>query len=332
MMRRLGFHYVVRRPMHPEALRLLLRRVLYRGTEHRRSERFPFGSEVVWRAGWKKRRGAMVEISATGCRLHAARGAELGAPIRIWIPAEATGDRRIVLRGRIARRDPQLRAGLAEGFSLAVAFDAPSARMQRRLEALLEASRRGPPTLPRSAATARSASAPALDPAAAAAPPAAPAAPAPPAPSAAPETPGAPRTGAPPEDATPTPERRGLPRVRLEREIVTLDASGSRALQALVGRDLSLLGMRVDPHPELSLHQRLRLALYEPSVARPVVVDAEVIRDDGEAGLALRFLDVHPGVAEEIACIVAALPSLESLRADPGRIVLGELLREQPAA
>jgi hypothetical protein len=335
MMRRLGFHYVVRRPTHPEALRLLLRRVLYRGVEHRRTERFPFGSEVAWRTGWKRRRAAMVELSATGCRLHAAHGAELGAPIRIWIPAEATGDRRIVLRGRIARRDPQSRAGLAEGFSLAVTFDARrSARMQRRLEALLETSRRGPATLPRSAASARSATAPGLEPTAATAPPAPPTAPAPPSPepSAAPETPRAPDAGATQETAAPTPERRGLPRARLEREIVTLDASGSRAVHALVGRDLSPGGMRVDPHPELALHQRLRLALYEPSVARPVVVDAEVMRDDGEAGLALRFVDLDPGVAEEIACILATLPSLESLRLDPGRIVLGELLREQPAA
>jgi hypothetical protein len=335
MMRRLGFHYVVRRPTHPEALRLLLRRALYGGAEHRRAERFPFGAEVVWRAGWKKRRAAMVEISATGCRLRAPRGARLGAPIRIWIPAEATGDRRIVLRGRIARRDPRPSDGMAGGCSLAVAFDAPSARMQRRLEALLAIARRGPATLPRRAALARSASAPAPDLATAAPPVPAPdpaAAPAPVAGAAGPGPSAAPPPGGAPDEAAPTPERRCLPRVSLEREIVSLDATGTRAAHALVGRDLSLLGMRVDPHPELALHQRLRIALYEPSVARPIVVDAEVARDDGEAGLALRFVDVDPGVAEEIACIVAALPSLESLHHDPGRIVLGEFLREQPAA
>jgi hypothetical protein len=90
--------------------------------------------------------------------------------------------------------------------------------------------------------------------------------------------------------------------------------------------------MRIDPHPELALHQRLRLALYEPSVAQPVVFDAEVVRDDGGAGLALRFVDVAPEVAEQLAQIIAALPAVQSLRPEPRRIVIGELLRERPAA
>jgi hypothetical protein len=123
-----------------------------------------------------------------------------------------------------------------------------------------------------------------------------------------------------------------VPRVRLDREVVALDAAGMRALHALVGRDFSPLGMRVDPHPELALGQRLRLALYEPSVARPVVLDATVARDDGEAGLALHFVDVSPETAREIAHIAAALPALEALRPEPRRIVLGAWLDEQSAA
>jgi hypothetical protein len=333
MMRRLGFQYLVHRPTHPEALRLLLRRALYRGAEQRRAERLPFGSEVAWRTGFRRQRGPMVEISATGCRLHSARGARLGAPIRIWIPAEATGDRRIVLRGRIARRDPRPRAGCAEGYALAVAFDAPSARMQRRLESLLARSHRGPATLPRSAGPERGAPAPPPHAAADAPPHAAEVAAATPAASlgepVAPESPAAETRAA---AAAPRHERRRQPRARLEREIVALDETATRAVHSLVGRDLSPLGMRVDPHPDLALHRRLRIALYEPSVARPVVLEAEVARDDGEAGFALRFVDVDPGVAAEIARIVDALPALESLRPEPRRIVLGELLCEQPAA
>jgi hypothetical protein len=323
MMRRLGFQYLVHRPTHPEALRLLLRRSLYRGAEHRRAARLPFGSEVVWRTGWRKQRGPMVEISATGCRLHAERGAQPGQRIRVWIPAEATGDRPIALRGRIARREAQVRVGERDGYALAVAFDAPSRRMQRRLDALLARSDRGPAMLPRQGPTERGAAAP---PAAAALPPPSQAAP-PPAP--APASAAAHAADAP---SPPAVDRRRVPRVRLEREVVALDAAGTRALHALVGRDFSPLGMRVDPHPALALGQRLRLALYEPSVARPVVIDATVARDDGEAGLALHFVDVSPETAREIAHIAAALPALEALRPEPRRIVLGEWLDEQPAA
>jgi len=126
--------------------------------------------------------------------------------------------------------------------------------------------------------------------------------------------------------------RRGIALEILEREVVTLDEAGARAVHALVGRDLSPLGMRVDPHPELALHQRLRLALYEPSVGRPLLLEAEVARDDGEAGLALRFVDVASEVAGEIASIVASLPALESLRPEGRRIVVGEYLLESHAA
>jgi hypothetical protein len=321
MMLRLGFQYLVHRPTHPEALRLLLRRALYRGAEQRRAERRPLGSEVVWCTRWRKRRGPMVEISATGCRLHAVRGPRPGQRIRIWIPAEATGDRRIVLRGRIARRELLPRAGESETYSLAVAFDAPRARMQRRLDALLARCDRGPAMLARVGSA--EPGAPAAD--VSHAPEAAEPLPAPaPPPALTAEPAGAPRAA----DAAGRPgaDRRRVPRVRLDREVVALDAAGTRALHALVGRDFSSQGMRVDPHPELGLGQRLRLALYEPSVARPVMLDAEVARDDGEAGLALRFVDVTPETAAEIVCIVGALPALQALRPEPRRIVLGEWL------
>jgi hypothetical protein len=313
----------VHRPTHPEALRLLLRRCLFRGEEQRRAERLPFGSEVVWRTGWRKQRGPMVEISATGCRLHARRDARVGARIRIGIPPEASGDRRIALRGRIARRDVVAGADERDLHVLAVAFDEPSARMGRRLQALLARTDRGPAMLPRE----RSASEPA-----AAAPPAGDAL----QPGAGvPVVAGIPGVASAPASRpadAPGVERRRVPRVRLEREVVALDAAGTRTVQTLVGRDLSAHGMRVDPHPELSLGQRLRLALYEPSVARPVLLEAVVARDDGEAGLALHFVDPSPETAGEIAAIVASLPALQALRPEPRRIVLGAWLDEQSAA
>ena len=309
MMSRLGFQYLVHRPTHPEALRILLRRILYRGAEHRSAQRLPFGSEVRWRTGWRGERSPMVEVSASGCRLHAHRGPRIGARVRIWIPPEATGDRRIALRGRVVRRDSLSAPDPLRRWELAVEFETLSRRMQRRLDALLARCARRPGLLAVPVATGLEAAPPIRVLAAATPLAAAPAAP-----------------GEPPED------RRRMPRARLERGIVALDDAGTRARHALVGRDLSARGMRIDPHPELVLHQRLRIALYEPSIGAPVLLDAEVARDDGEAGLGLHFVDLPPETAAHLARIVSALPSVQTLQPRPTRVVVGELLGERPAA
>jgi hypothetical protein len=68
-MRRLGFQYLVSRPVHAEALRLLLRQALYRGGEHRRATRRTLGCEVGWRSGLWRRPGTLAEMSSEGCRL-----------------------------------------------------------------------------------------------------------------------------------------------------------------------------------------------------------------------------------------------------------------------
>jgi hypothetical protein len=307
MMRRLGFQYLVHRPIHPEAMRLLLRKLLYRGSEHRRAERLPFGIEVSWRSGWAKQRGILVEISNTGCRLQTDRALPPGSRIRIAIPAAATGDKRISLGGRTLRRDGVPTASPDARYSLALCFDPLPARVQRRLDALLVRLARGPATLTRDVA-----------------------APAPAAPAAAPAR--AIASEIPAATSAPVAERRRVARVRLDREVVALDETATRALHALMGRDLSLGGMRIDPIPDLVPNQRLRLALYETSALGPIVLAAEVVRDDGGAGLALRFVDVAPEVATRLGQIIAALPALESLRPEPRRIVLGEFLDDRSVA
>jgi len=71
-LQRVGFHYLVHRPVHPDALRLLFARLLYEGPEKRRAERVAVGAPISFRAGLRRRSGTLVELSATGCRLAAA--------------------------------------------------------------------------------------------------------------------------------------------------------------------------------------------------------------------------------------------------------------------
>lgn len=315
MMRRMGFDFLVHRPTHPDALRLLLRQILYRGTEQRNARRLAFGAEVAWRSGWRRRRSPMLDLSTSGCRILAGRTTRVGARIRLVLPPEVTSERRIALRGRVVRRELRPGANDAVRYCLAIAFDAPSARMQKRLDALLARITRGPARLPRSPAAPPEARTPAVQ--------ARPSGLAAQAPA---------LIGVAEAVSAARSERRRAPRARLDREIVALDESATCAVHALVGRDLSSAGMRIDPHPDLALHQRVRIALYDATLAAPLIIDAEVSRDEGAAGFALRFVDVAPEAALQIGHLVASLPAVESLRPEPHRAVLAELVHGRDAA
>ena len=69
LLRRASFELVVRRPVHPAALRLLLLHTLYLGPEKRRTPRVSVGAPVHFRAGLRRHRAILAEISERGCRL-----------------------------------------------------------------------------------------------------------------------------------------------------------------------------------------------------------------------------------------------------------------------
>ena len=102
-----------------------------------------------------------------------------------------------------------------------------------------------------------------------------------------------------PPTATPTSgiERRKQPRAQYSNRVVAAAADGSLH-RVLIGRDLSAGGMRVDRQKDLGVGSTLRIALYDPTRETPVVVMATVLRDDGEHGLALRFDDLAPEIAD----------------------------------
>jgi hypothetical protein len=58
-LREVGFDYLVRRPVHPEALRLLLLHCLYTGEEKRSEPRVPVGFEVSFRTGLLPRKATL---------------------------------------------------------------------------------------------------------------------------------------------------------------------------------------------------------------------------------------------------------------------------------
>ncbi len=78
----------------------------------------------------------------------------------------------------------------------------------------------------------------------------------------------------------------------------------------LVGRDISVGGMRVDPNRRLAVGQTLQIAIHVNGMDAPLVVTSQVHRDDGRDGLALRFVQLSRETAEELARAIEELPVL----------------------
>jgi hypothetical protein len=350
-LRRSGFDYMVRRPVHPEALRLLLLRCLYRGEERRREPRVAVGFEVSYRSGLMTRRAVLADLSVHGCRLVGSQSIEAGRRIRVNVPeALETGDP-VSIPGRVLRVDRPKGNERQHLYSAAILFDDMQSDAREALELLIEDLALGPATLRRVAAMGRSAEAPAAPPGP---PPAKPAAKAEPKPAARPEAkPAAARAGtgkpAAPAHAADTEievdvsversapaahdhhgdaDRRDQRRVRY---VHTVPAFGKRALRVLVGRDLSVGGMRIEPLPGLRKGDRLHLAIYGEAGEAPFLVWGTVTRDDGAAGMAISFDPLDSAIGERLERLVGSLPAVESLHdteAEAMGTVMTEILSE----
>ena len=119
-------------------------------------------------------------------------------------------------------------------------------------------------------------------------------------------------------------DRRSHQRSSYDRKI---PAFGDRALRVLVGRDLSVGGMRVEPLSELEMGDRLHLAIYGAVGEEPSLVWATVARDDGGDGMALRFDPLEPGIGDRLESLVAKLPAVESLHDEEAK-AMGTVVSE----
>jgi len=145
-LREVGFDYLVRRPVHPEALRLLLLHCIYTGEERRTEPRVPVGFEVSFRTGLLPRRATLADLSSRGARLVSRWPLEPGKRITVTIPERAGVPESISLKGRVLRMSLDERAGETP-YSAAVAFDPLPAEARHELEWVLEERARGPATL-----------------------------------------------------------------------------------------------------------------------------------------------------------------------------------------
>jgi hypothetical protein len=107
--------FLVNRPFHPAALRLLILHALYAGPERRASARLAVSAAIRFRAGMFSRAATLVEISRSGCRLVGGRVPALGEAVTVILPRELTGTGGLSLAGRVvATTLPALRSRRAE--------------------------------------------------------------------------------------------------------------------------------------------------------------------------------------------------------------------------
>jgi hypothetical protein len=311
----------VRRPVHPEALRLLLLRCLYAGEERRGEERVPMGIEVSFRTGLLPRRATMVDLSSRGCRLLSSYALEPGRRVCVQVPDRARDP--LLVRGQVLRISLDENLGPGGPYSAAVAFDELPEADRQRLGSVLAQRAVGSATLvgeagdalllpPEARAEDLRRVELAVDVRVA------------PAPELARAVSIAVEDESDFDDDASGPERRRSPRGVYSRRV---PAFGERAMRVLVARDLSVGGMRVEHLTGLGVGDRLHLAIYGAAAGDPTLVWATVARDDGGEGIALVFDDVASDAAERIEKVLVDLPAIESLHDDEAR-AMGTVMTE----
>jgi hypothetical protein len=146
-LRQVGFDYLVRRPVHPEALRLLVMHSLYRGEEKRREPRVAVGLEISFQTGEIPRRATLVDLSTGGCRLISSFEIEAGKQILVTLPETLGAAESITLEGKILRSSYDKRIGEEGMHSAAVRFENLSSELRHELEWIIEDKVGGPPAL-----------------------------------------------------------------------------------------------------------------------------------------------------------------------------------------
>jgi hypothetical protein len=316
-LRETGFDYLVRRPVHPEALRLLLLHCVYTGEERRGQPRVPVGFEISYRSWIRQHRALLTDLSVGGCRVLTPRPLARGKSIKLTLPEELGVTAPVTLRGRIARCELDERLGDEGMYRSAITFENIERETRKELECIVEARARGPLTLPRPSGSAETVEErpeetttrervrirrddPRVEP----------------------DT----DVGAteelaegllsePPAQAEPDArsgpfDRRRYSRGSYEREIPAFSDS---ALRVLVGRDLSARGMRVEC-AELAVGDRLHVAIYGEACDEPVFVWGTAMSKDEQGRARLVFDELAPDITHALEKLVARLPAVEPLR------------------
>jgi c-di-GMP-binding flagellar brake protein YcgR len=290
MLQKAGFDFLIRDPVHPAALRVLLQRALFRGADMRRAPRVACGHPATYKTGFWRQKATLIDLSPRGCRLLTEKPVKEKSEITVQIPKELAGGRAFDLVGHAVRVVPAEReCGRSGEMVVGIRFAPLGGDLKARLRAALAERVLGPAVLPSGV----------------------PAPPVDPTPARANES--APHAPEVAENGEPGRPKRVHKRARYDKKITAME--GPDAYMFLC-RDLSAGGMRIEPVDGLSVGSRVDLAIQVSAREEPFLVEAMVVRDDGDHGLALRFEWLAPESQARLQTLVANLPSIEALQDD----------------
>ncbi len=297
LLQKAGFDFLIREPVHPAALRVLLQRALFRGKDTRRAPRVAFGCHAKYRTGLWRRSATLVDLSPRGCRLLMSAPLKTKTAITIQVPADLAGGKSLSVSGHVVRVCPADReGGVTTEYSVGVRFAELRDSAKSRLRAVLAERVIGPAPLPApvpvTPATAK------------------------PVPTAKPAPAAKGAKSAPAKSEAPKRRSRVNRRGKYRKQVRALEGADSYMILCL---DISVGGMRIEPVEGLTVGAKLNLAIQLVSPEEPLMVEATVVRDDGENGLALRYDWLEPDAMRRIERLVVTLPSIEGLHEEARR-------------
>jgi prepilin-type N-terminal cleavage/methylation domain-containing protein len=142
---RIGVAMIIRRPIHPRALRLLLIHELYRGPERRGKKRVLIGHPIRTGGGLFKQSATLLELSRTGARIALANPPKIGSLIQFVLGRELTNAKPIRVRARIVRAIAPTSGTRAGESEVGVALLDP-VELAKPIQAILDRFALGPAT------------------------------------------------------------------------------------------------------------------------------------------------------------------------------------------
>jgi hypothetical protein len=311
-LRSLGVHYLVNSNLELQTMRLFFLQILYRGGERRRSLRLPMNEEVRYQLADVRGKGRLEELSENGCCLRVNEPAPAGTPVIVKLPPELGAGKQLTLAGCTTETIDAPTRDRGEGYCTIVVFGDLEPEARAQIQAILDGEVLGTNVTPLG---------PTLEPI--------------------PRGSSANHSAADVDLETAGPgDRRTQERLAYGKRVSILEpvapprqrSHGTfldpSAPDLLLGRDLSLTGLRVDPHPDLEIGKHVILALYGGD--EPLHLEAEVVHL-ALGGFGLQFDPLSAEQRAALEQLLEHLSELESLEAKGGMghgIVVSRLIRQ----
>lgn len=135
---RIGVGMIVRRPIDPRTLRLILLHELYRGPERRVKRRVMIGQSIRAGVGLFKQAATLLELSRTGARIGLPNPPRPGSTIQLVLGKELTGSKPIKAQARVVRVIGGPPSASANTSEIGVSFIDPKAELALPLQTILD--------------------------------------------------------------------------------------------------------------------------------------------------------------------------------------------------